>query len=52
MDIHEALQPLDFAVIVVYLIVLLGIGAWVSFHSKGAQVRAPLASLRSRQRRR
>lgn len=37
MDIHEALQPLDFAVIVVYLIVLLGIGAWVSFHSKGAQ---------------
>ena len=37
MDIHDALQPLDFAVIVVYLIVLLGIGAWVSFHSKGAQ---------------
>ena len=37
MDIHEALQPLDFAVIIVYLIVLLGIGAWVSFHSKGAQ---------------
>ena len=37
MDIHEALQPLDFAVIIVYLIVLLGLGAWVSLRNKGAQ---------------
>lgn len=37
MDIHEALQPLDFAVIIIYVVALLGIGAWASLRSKGAQ---------------
>lgn len=37
MDIHEALQPLDFAVIAIYIVALLGLGAWVSIRNKGAQ---------------
>lgn len=37
MDIHQALEPLDFVVIVVYMVVLLGIGAWVSLKNRGAQ---------------
>ncbi len=37
MDIHEALQPLDFAVIIIYIIALLGLGTWVSLRHKGAQ---------------
>ncbi|MEE2659551.1 MAG: sodium/solute symporter [Candidatus Latescibacterota bacterium] len=37
MEIHEALQPLDFIVIVVYIVALLGLGAWVSIRNKDAQ---------------
>lgn len=31
MSIHEALQPLDFAVIILYIISVLALGFWVSF---------------------
>ncbi|WP_035073316.1 sodium:solute symporter [Anditalea andensis] len=31
MEIHEVLVPLDFAVVGLYLVILIGIGAWVSF---------------------
>ena len=31
MEIHEALQPLDFGVIIMYIISVLALGFWVSF---------------------
>ncbi len=34
MDIHEILKPLDFIVVGIYLVVLVGIGYWVSFKKK------------------
>ncbi|AGA77945.1 sodium:solute symporter [Echinicola vietnamensis] len=34
MEIHEILQPLDFAVLGLYLVTLIGIGYWVSFKKK------------------
>jgi len=37
MNIHESLEQLDFIVIVVYVVVLLGIGMWASLKNKGAQ---------------
>jgi solute:Na+ symporter, SSS family len=37
MQIHQALEPLDFVVIAVYVVVLLGIGMWVSLKNRGAQ---------------
>ncbi|NOX56257.1 MAG: sodium/solute symporter, partial [Planctomycetes bacterium] len=37
MEIHQALQPLDYAVILGYVTVLLSIGMWVSFRRRGAQ---------------
>jgi len=37
MDIHAKLRPLDFAVILAYLVALLAIGMWVSFRRKGAE---------------
>ncbi|GAB3653763.1 sodium:solute symporter [Echinicola sediminis] len=36
MEIHEILQPLDFAVVGLYLVTLIGIGYWVSFRKKRA----------------
>lgn len=33
-NIHSFLQPIDFIVVVIYLIVLIGIGYWVSFIKK------------------
>lgn len=37
MDIYELLKPLDFVVVGLYLLVLLGIGFWVSFKMKKAK---------------
>jgi solute:Na+ symporter, SSS family len=34
MQIHEYLRTLDFLVVVVYILVLIGIGYWVSFKKK------------------
>ena len=34
MEIHEILAPLDFIVVGLYLVVLIGIGYWVSFRKK------------------
>ena len=34
MDIHQHLQPLDFGVVVIYLLLLVGIGAYISFRQK------------------
>lgn len=34
MEIYEVLKPLDFAVVGIYLVVLIGIGYWVSFRKK------------------
>lgn len=36
MEIHEILKPLDFAVVGLYLVTLIGIGYWVSFRKKRA----------------
>ena len=37
MKIHQALHFLDFTVIAAYLVLLLGLGFWVSFRNKRAQ---------------
>ena len=37
MDIHAALQPLDFIVIGIYIFALLAIGLWVSAKNRGAK---------------
>ena len=37
MDIHATLETLDFIVIGVYIVLLLGIGLWVSARNRGAQ---------------
>ena len=37
MDIHAALQPLDFIVIGIYVFALLSIGLWVSAKNRGAK---------------
>lgn len=34
MEIHELLEPLDFIVVGLYLVILIGIGYWVSFRKK------------------
>ncbi|WNH09426.1 hypothetical protein [Thalassobellus suaedae] len=34
MNIYDQLDVLDFAVVGIYLLVLIGIGAWISFRSK------------------
>lgn len=36
MEIHEILRPLDFIVVGLYLVTLIGIGYWVSFRQKRA----------------
>ncbi|MGS2739245.1 sodium:solute symporter [Sinomicrobium sp. M5D2P17] len=36
MNIYDKLQPIDFIVVGIYLIIVIGIGAWVSFRSKSA----------------
>ncbi len=36
-DIYKLLQPLDFAIVGIYLLVLIGIGYWVSFIKKRKQ---------------
>ncbi|GGZ34343.1 solute:sodium symporter (SSS) family transporter [Echinicola pacifica] len=36
MEIHEILQPLDFAVVGIYLVTLIAIGYWVSFRKQPA----------------
>lgn len=35
--IYEVLQPVDFAVVGIYLLVLIGIGYWASFRKKGGR---------------
>ncbi len=37
MDIHSKLQTLDFVIIVGYIVILVGIGMWVSFRRRGAE---------------